>query len=49
MSRREEEFGPGGYNAVRHHGGITARVLAAGMVRIGDRVARVRLDDTSSI
>lgn len=38
-SRMEEALGPGGFNAVRGHGGITAEVVEPGEVAVGDPVA----------
>jgi MOSC domain-containing protein YiiM len=48
-SRMEEALGPGGYNAVRGHGGICASVVRPGRVRLGDALTPITDEEAEAL
>lgn len=46
--RMEANFGPGGYNAMRGMGGICARVIQDGEIKVGDEVGVIKAESNAS-
>ncbi len=46
-SQMEAALGPGGYNAMRLHGGLCARVITSGAFGIGDAVEPLAAEDAA--